>query len=101
MDSATGQIAVGSGTTLDYEILDTYTVTVTATDPSGASDVITVNIAVTNVSLGELGDLYDANRNERIDSNEVLDAIADYFAGLLTGDEILEIVRAVLLRLTT
>ena len=92
VDSATGQIAVGSGTTLDYEILDTYTVTVTATDPSGASDVITVNIAVTNVSLGELGDLYDANRNERIDSNEVLDAIADYFAGLLTGDEILEIV---------
>ena len=92
MDSATGQINVGSATSLDYETRTDYTVTVIATDPSGASDTITVSIAVTDVSLGDLGDRYDANHNERIDADEVLNAVADYFAGLLTGDEMLEIV---------
>ena len=33
---------------LDYETQDSYSVTLTATDPSGASDSITVNIAVTD-----------------------------------------------------
>ena len=90
--NATGQIAVGPATSLDYETLTNYTVTVTATDPSGASDTITVNITVTDVSLGEVADRYDTNNNERIDSNEVLQAAADYFTGLLTSDEILEII---------
>ena len=92
VDSASGQIAVGPDTSLDYEIRTDYTVTVTATDPSGASDTITVNIAVTDVSLGEIGDRYDTNHNERIDAAEVLQAASDYFTGLLTADEILEIV---------
>ena len=34
---------------LDYETKDTYSVTVTATDPDSASDMITVTITVTNV----------------------------------------------------
>ena len=91
IDSATGQIAVGSATSLDFEVRTGYTATVTATDPSGASDTITVNIAVTDVSLGELGDRYDANHNERIDDAEVLQAVSDYFTGILTSDEILEV----------
>ena len=48
---------------------------------------------MTDVSLGALADSYDANHDERIDSDEVLNAISDYFAGLLTGGEILEIVQ--------
>lgn len=92
MDSATGQIAVGAGTSLDFEVRADYTVTVTATDPSGATDTITVSIAVTDVSLGELGDRYDANYNERIDASEVLQAVTDYFNGNLTDDEVLRIV---------
>ena len=44
----TGQIAVGSGTKLDYEGKRTYMVTVTATDPLGASSSIPVTIEVTN-----------------------------------------------------
>ena len=44
-----GQIAVGSGTKLDYEGKRTYMVTVTATDPLGASSSIPVTIEVTNV----------------------------------------------------
>ena len=92
MDSATGQIAVASGTTLDYEVLDTYTVTVTAIDPSGASDAITVNISVTDVSLGELGDRYDANHDEMISRDEVIQAIQDFFDGIITRDDVLEII---------
>ena len=44
-----GHIMVGSGTKLDYETKDTYTVTVTATDSYQASATITVTIKVNNV----------------------------------------------------
>ena len=46
----TGQITVGAGTTLDYETRRTYTVTVTATDPSLEAATITVTIRVTAVN---------------------------------------------------
>ena len=54
--AATGQIQVGDGTNLDYEgEKNTYVVEVTATDPSGASDMITVTVNVTNVEeMGEV-----------------------------------------------
>ena len=48
-DKVIGQIRVGTETKLDYETKDTYTVTVTATDPSLASDTITVTIKVVDV----------------------------------------------------
>ena len=35
---------------LDFETQDSYTVTVTVTDPSGANDSITVNITVTDAN---------------------------------------------------
>ena len=44
-----GQIRVAEGADLDYEAKKTYTVTVTATDPSLESDSITVTIKVTDV----------------------------------------------------
>ena len=48
--AATGQIQVGDGTNLDYEgEKNTYGGEVTATDPSGATAMITVTIAVTNL----------------------------------------------------
>ena len=50
-DEATGQISVGEGTELDFESdMTTYTVTVTATDSSGLSNMVTVTINVTNVN---------------------------------------------------
>ena len=45
-----GQISVAAGTNLDYEKKKTYTVTVTAIDPSGSSDNVTVTINVTDVA---------------------------------------------------
>ena len=50
IDRKTGQLKTKAA--LDYETKDTYVVTVTATDPSGASDVITVTINVTNENDG-------------------------------------------------
>ena len=50
IDRATGQISVGDETELDYEARKTYTVRVTATDPSLVSDTITVTIKVTDVN---------------------------------------------------
>ena len=48
---ATGQIQVGDGTILDHEAeKNTYGVEVTATDRPGATAVITVTIAVTNLN---------------------------------------------------
>ena len=94
IDSATGQITVGSGTALDFESGTVeYTVRVTATDMSLASASTTVTVIVTDVSLGAVGDRYDANRDEVIDSDEVLQAVGDYFRGIITGAEALEVVR--------
>ena len=47
IDSATGQLMTSAA--LDYETRDTYTVTVTATDPGDEFDAVSVTIMVTNV----------------------------------------------------
>ena len=47
--AATGQITVGAGTSLDFEARTSYMVTLTVSDPSGASDTIDVDVEVTNV----------------------------------------------------
>ena len=50
IDSATGQIEVGAGTTLDFDTQPTsYDVDITATDPSGLNDTIDVTINITDV----------------------------------------------------
>ena len=90
IDGGTGQIEVGPGTALDYETRTSYTVAVTATDPSGGSDTITVNIMVTDVDLGTP---YDLDHNEVIDRDEVIAAIADYFDGLIDKEEVLEVIQ--------
>ena len=96
IDSATGQLTVGPGTSLDYEDPNNtdheYQVTVTATDPSGATATTTVTITVTDVSLGTLGDTYDADHNETISRDEVIQAITDYLDGLITREQVLEII---------
>ena len=47
IDPLTGQLMTQEA--LDYETKDSYEVTVTATDPEGASDMITVTVTVTNL----------------------------------------------------
>ena len=96
IDAATGQLTVGPATSLDYEDPNNtdheYTVTVTAADPSGATATTTVTITVTDVSLGTLGDTYDADHNETISRDEVIQAITDYLDGLIIREQVLEII---------
>ena len=91
IDRVSGQITVGTGAVLNYETQELYAVTVTATDPSGASDTVTVAITVTNVGLDNQ---YDSNDNGAIEKNEILDAIDDYFDydDRITKDEVLDII---------
>ncbi len=85
----TGRITVGSGTTLDYETRTSYTVVVTATDPSGERDTISVTINVTDVGRGA----YDLDDNNRIDRSEVIAALRDYFAGRIDRATVIELIR--------
>ncbi len=50
INGSSGQILVGQGVSLDHETKDSYSVTVTATDTSDATDTVTVNIAVNDVN---------------------------------------------------
>ena len=90
IDAGTGQIRVGDSAALDYEAGENaYEVTVTAADSSGASATVAVTITVTNVDLGP----YDVDKNEVIDRDEALAAVADYFANRITRDEAVAVVQ--------
>ena len=90
IDAGTGQIRVGDGTALDYEAdKNTYSVVVTVTDPSGASDAIAVTVTVNDVDLGTD---YDANNDETIDKGEAVAAVRDYFNGVITKREAIAVV---------
>ena len=86
VDEETGQLRLALGATL--EVGQTYTVNLTATDSSGTGAIIIVVIAVAEGG----GDPYDLNRNGTIEKGEVLEAIADYFAGHMEKDEVLALV---------
>ena len=78
----TGQLMTKAA--LDYETKMSYMVTVTATDPDGASDGIMVTIMVTDMDeavppvLDPLVARYDTNGTPGIQKDEVIAAINDY-----------------------
>ena len=82
---STGQLMTKAA--LDYETKMSYMVTVTATDPDGASDSIMVTIMVTDVDEGDpVVARYDTNGTPGIQKDEVITAINDYLFG--TGDDV-------------
>ena len=90
----TGQIRLGAGTALDHEgDRNVYEVTVTATDSSGASATVAVTITVTNMDLPGRANDYDVDKNEVIDRDEAIAAVADYFADRITRDEAVAVVQ--------
>ena len=69
---------------LDYDTKNSYAVTVTATDGDNASDSIAVTITVTEVDEDVVaGDpllvKYDADKDGKINLDETLAAVAQYF----------------------
>ena len=98
IDHDTGQITVARGTALDYEgERNVYSVRVVALDVagSGGSNEVAVAVHVGDVKLPGKADAYDVagNHNEVLDLAETLAAVRDYFAGRLTLEDILFIVR--------
>ena len=93
IDPLTGQLMTKEA--LDYETKDSYEVTVTATDPEGASGMITVTITITNEDEeSTLLERYDKDRDGKISKDELFTAIDDYFDydDRLTLAEIYELV---------
>ena len=86
IDGPTGQITVGTGTMLVTG--DAYTVDVTANGSSGASATISVTIIVTS-----LFDEYDSDGDQAISKNEAISAVRDYFAGGLTKEQTIAVIR--------
>ena len=89
IDSA-GQITLAEGASLDYETTTGYSLTVNATDPSGASASVAVAIAVNNQGLDNAYDLDDSGD---ISKDEAVQAVQDYFADTITRGEVLEVLQ--------
>ena len=87
VDEETGQIRVREGTVLATD--RTYTMNLTATDSAGFGAIIIVTIEVTEASFSQ----YDLNNNNKIERDEVVAAISDYFAGDISKDEVIELVK--------
>ena len=85
IDGATGTIRVAPGRLLNHEAQSSYSVTVTATDPSNARAAATVTIAIEDVNEAPtaVGDTASTNEGEAA-SIDVLHNDADPEGGLLT-----------------
>ena len=87
VDEETGQIRVREG--VDLILGTTYTVNLTATDSAGFGAIIIVIIEVTEASFSP----YDRNGNGRIERDEVIMAVADYFRGAIDKEEVIELIK--------
>lgn len=85
VDEETGQIRVREG--VELTLGSTYTVNLTATDSAGFGAIIIVVIGVTEATHHR----YDLNRSGTIERDEIIAAVADYFDGLITKDEVIEL----------
>ncbi len=87
VDEETGQISVREE--VDLALGDTYTVNLTATDSAGFGAIIMVTIEVTEASMSP----YDRNGNGTIERDEVIEAVADYFRGLIDKQAVMELIK--------
>ena len=70
-------------------LASTFTVNLTATDSAGFGAIIIVDIEVIEPTLSP----YDLNDNGVIERDEVIEAVADYFAGEIEKDEVIELIK--------
>ena len=86
VDEETGQIRLGQA--IPLELGQTYTVNLTGTDSGGTGAIIIVDIVVAEAAFHR----YDLNKNGSIEKDEVLAAVADYFAARIEKPLVLEVV---------
>ncbi len=91
IDAATGQLQTRAP--LDYETRISYTLTARVEDRRGRSDVMEVTVTVTNVGLDGTAGRYDTDDNGAIDRDEAIAAVVDYFNGVISKEETIEVVR--------
>ena len=87
VDEETGQINVKEGVELTPG--RTYTVNLMATDNAGFGSIIIVMIEVTEASMGP----YDRNGNDRIEREEVINAVSDSFKGLIEKEDVIDLIK--------
>ena len=87
VDETTGQIRVKEG--VDLVVGNTYSVNLTATDSAGFGAIIIVTIEVAEAAYHR----YDHNGSGKIERDEVITAIGDYFAGVTAKAEVIELVK--------
>ena len=87
VEEETGQIRVKEG--VELELGRTYMVNLTATDSAGVGAIIIVVINVTEASHHR----YDLDQDGNIERVEVVAAVKDYFDGLITKDDVIELVK--------
>ena len=87
VDAETGQVRLAQGATL--EVGQTYTVNLTATDSTGTGAIIIVMMEVSESAFN----YYDVNGNDKIERDEVIMAVKDYFNDLMTKDEVIELIK--------
>ena len=89
IDSATGEITTTA--MLDYEMQDSYMVTVTATDDDEATAMIYVTIMVNDRGLDNA---YDMDEDGTISRDEVIEAIRDFlFTRTIDREQVIEVIR--------
>ncbi len=91
IDAAMGQLRTKAA--LNYETRPSYTLTVRVADRRGRSDAMEVTVTVTNVGLDGMVGQYDRDDSGAIDRDEVIAAVVDYFNGVISKEEAIEVVR--------
>ena len=74
---------------MDLAIGRSYTVNLTATDSAGFGAIIIVTIEVSEASFSR----YDLNGNNKIERDEVIRAVSDYFNATIEKDEVIELIK--------
>ena len=93
IDSSTGQISVAAGASIDFETKSSYSVTVTASDPSATSDSVTVTISVNDVNeppttpSGATAIEYAENGTGAVERFTSSDPEGDSLSWTLSGDD--------------
>ena len=92
VDESTGQIRVGQAVSL--EAGDSYTVTLRASvaQPVGSTLTVGIEVSIRVIEPEPPAVRYDFNRDGTIELDEVLAAVADYFADIIEKDEVLALV---------
>ena len=92
-NGAVGELIDGDGETFTYEVWATGMASVVVNVGEGVAHSVRAELPNREAWPFDMPMSYDDDRDSAINSGEVLAAVGDYFKGLITTTEVLEIVR--------